>query len=224
MPLSNQDSKNWSLQTSHSPAVKGGIMVQQYQFNRMEFAGSLGDLGTLLPLVIGLVMVNGLSVTGIFFTIGLFYILAGIYFGVPVPVQPMKAISAYALATGATAMEVTGSAALVSLILLFIGITGTIDVIGRVIPKVVIRGVQLSTGILLMTQGIKLIAGKAALQLSYSLGEPFLQTAGRGASPCDRTSRRMRHSDDLLSHAKQKVSRRHSPACLRANHWPSSRK
>ncbi len=38
-----------------------------YRFDRMEFAGALGDLGTLLPLAIGMIMVNGLTPLGIFF-------------------------------------------------------------------------------------------------------------------------------------------------------------
>lgn len=144
----------------------------------MELSGSLGDLGALLPLIVGMVMVNHMSVTGIFCTIGLFYIFAGLYFRVPVPVQPMKAISAYAIATGATAVQVSGSAGLVCLLLFIIGATGTIDLVGKLIPKSVIRGIQLATGILLMTQGVKLICGKSALQLDSGLVEPFysLQT------------------------------------------------
>ncbi|MCD4721197.1 MAG: putative sulfate/molybdate transporter, partial [Desulfobacula sp.] len=64
-------------------------MTLKYQFNRQEFAGSLGDLGTILPLALGMILVNGLSSTGIFFSVGLFYILTGVYFGITVPVQPM---------------------------------------------------------------------------------------------------------------------------------------
>ena len=61
-------------------------MGQNYRFNRLELAGSLGDLGTLLPLAIGMILINGLKPTGLFLTIGIFYILSGIYFGVTVPV------------------------------------------------------------------------------------------------------------------------------------------
>lgn len=150
-------------------------MAGRYLFNRMEFSGSLGDLGTLLPLIVGMVMVNDMSVTGIFYTIGAFYLLAGFYFGVPVPVQPMKAISAYAIATGATATQVSASAGLVCALLFIIGITGSIDIVGRLIPKAVIRGIQLSTGILLMMQGTKLIAGKTSIQHDYGAIEPFLR-------------------------------------------------
>lgn len=148
-------------------------MIRGYRFNRMEVSGSLGDLGALLPLILGMIMVNGMSITGIFYSVGLFYICAGIYFGVPIPVQPMKAISAYAIATGVTASQVSSSALLVCLILFLIGITGTIDHIGRLIPKPVIRGVQLSTGMLLMTQGAKLISGQSDQQLAAGSVEPF---------------------------------------------------
>lgn len=158
-------------------------MVLPYKFNRMEFSGSLGDLGTLLPLTMGMIMVNGMSATGIFFSIGLFYICAGLYFGVPVPVQPMKAISAYAIATGVSAVQISGSAALICALLFLIGVTGSINLIGKIIPKAVIRGIQLSTGVLLMTQGFKLILGRSPQQLTTGTAEPFLAISSIGPVP-----------------------------------------
>jgi len=149
----------------------------------MELSGSLGDLGALLPLVMGMIMVNDMSATGIFFTIGLFYLSAGHYFGVPIPVQPMKAISSYAIATGATAAQVSGSAALICAILFIIGISGTVDIIGKLIPKSVIRGIQLSTGTLLMIQGIKLITGHSQQQVAAGFAEPFLRITSIGPIP-----------------------------------------
>lgn len=53
-------------------------MPLPYRFNRMEFAGSLGDLGTVFPLSIGMIMVNGLDPSGLFFSVGLFWFAAGI--------------------------------------------------------------------------------------------------------------------------------------------------
>ena len=58
--------------------------LTHFKFNRMELAGSLGDLGTLLPISIGMILINGLSSPGVFLTIGLFYILTGIYFRITV--------------------------------------------------------------------------------------------------------------------------------------------
>jgi SulP family sulfate permease len=101
-------------------------MISSYKFNRLEVAGSLGDLGTLLPLAIGLILINGLSPTGLFLSVGLFYIVSGSYYGVPVPVQPMKVIGAYSIATAMTASQITASGLLIGVILLVIGATGAI--------------------------------------------------------------------------------------------------
>ena len=46
-------------------------MGSRYRFDRMEFAGSLGDLGTILPLAIGMIMVNNLNPLGVFLSLGL---------------------------------------------------------------------------------------------------------------------------------------------------------
>ena len=88
-------------------------MKSNYLFNRVEFAGALGDLGTLLPLAIGLILINGLSPAGLFLSVGLFYILSGIYYGVTVPVQPMKVIGAYAITTGMNVSQITASGLLI---------------------------------------------------------------------------------------------------------------
>lgn len=152
-------------------------------FNRMELAGSLGDLGTLLPITIGMVMVNGMSAVGSFYTIGLFYLIAGFYFRVPIAVQPMKAIGAYAIGTGIAAEQICAATLLVSIFLGIIGITGTIEALGRLIPKSVIRGIQLSTGVLLVNQGLKLIYGTSAHQLQTGMNEPFFVLQHLGPLP-----------------------------------------
>ena len=157
--------------------------MKKYQFNRVEFAGSLGDLGTLLPLAVGMVMINGLNPQGLFLSVGLFYILSGYYFGLPVPVQPMKVVGAYAIATGLTAQQISASGAWLATILLIAGITGLIDIIGRYTPKSVIRGVQLSTGSLLMAQGIKLMWGTSSFQALKNAAEPYLAIQHLGPIP-----------------------------------------
>ena len=52
-------------------------MLIPYRFNRQEFAGSLGDLGVVLPLGIAMILINGLNPLGLFFSVGLFYLLSG---------------------------------------------------------------------------------------------------------------------------------------------------
>jgi MFS superfamily sulfate permease-like transporter len=108
-----------------------------------------------LPIALGLILISGLNPYGVFLSVGFYYIVSGCYFGVTVPVQPMKIIGAYAIATSMTASQITASGYLIGLVLLVIGGTGAITAIGRYIPKSVVRGVQLSAGTLLMIQGIK---------------------------------------------------------------------
>ncbi len=153
------------------------------RFNRLELAGSLGDLGTLLPLAMGLILINGLSPSGIFFSVGIFYILSGLYFGVTTAVQPMKVISAYAVAAALSTQQVMAATLLMALLLFIIGGSGAISWLSKHTPKEVIRGVQLSTGILLMTQGIKCMLGTNTLQLLHQMAEPYLKWQQIGPLP-----------------------------------------
>ena len=158
-------------------------MVTKYRFNRQEFAGSLGDLGTILPIAIGMILVNGLNPSGLFLSVGLFYLFTGVFYGVTVSVQPMKVIGAYAIATAMTSGQVLAASLLMGMVLLLLGVTGAIDFIGKYTPKSVTRGVQLSTGTLLMAQGVKLMMGTSRLQILHKMAEPYLRVQSLGPIP-----------------------------------------
>jgi len=152
-------------------------------FSRMELSGSLGDLGTILPLATAMIVINGLNPTSIFLCIGLFYILSGAYFQVTCPVEPMKVISAYAITAGISASQIQVSCLWIFVILAFLGLTGFIDIIGRLVKKSVIRGVQLSTGALLLVKGFDLVLGTSTVQRLLGAGEPFLTIQQVGFLP-----------------------------------------
>lgn len=158
-------------------------MSERFRFNRLELAGSLGDLGTLLPIAIAMILINGLNPIGLFFSVGLFYVLSGVYYGVTVPIQPMKVIGAYAIATSLSASEILASSLIMGVFLLIIGATGAISLIGRYTPKSVIRGVQLSTGALLMSGGVKFMLGNSTFQKLQGAAEPFLSLQSLGPIP-----------------------------------------
>jgi len=158
-------------------------MPRGYRFDRLEFAGSLGDLGTLLPIALAMILVNGLDPIGLFVSIGLFYVLAGVYYGVTVPVQPMKVIGAYAVATSMGASQILASSLLMGAILLVIGATGAITLVEKYTPKSVIRGVQLATGSLLMAGGIRFMLGESAFQELKGAAEPYLALQALGPMP-----------------------------------------
>jgi len=158
-------------------------MSGRFKFDRLELAGSLGDLGTLLPIAVAMVLINGLDPLGVFFSIGAFYIISGTYFGITVPVQPMKVIGAYAIATAMSADQILASSLLMATFLLIIGLTGGIDIIRKITPISVIRGVQLSTGALLISGGIKLVMGISRFQRLHDAVEPNLSIQALGPIP-----------------------------------------
>jgi len=158
-------------------------MSERFKFDRLELAGSLGDLGTLLPIAIAMILINGISPLGLFFSIGLYYIISGIYFGITVPVQPMKVIGAYAIATAMAPGQILASSLLMGIFLLVAGLTGAIDLIRKATPQAVIRGVQLSTGALLISGGVKFIIGTSKFQELQNAAEPYLSFQAVGPMP-----------------------------------------
>jgi sulfate permease, SulP family len=171
------------MDANQEAAIPRTGMLAAYRFNRMELAGSLGDLGTILPLAIAMILINGLDPLALFLGVGVYYIFSGLYFRVTSPVEPMKVISAYAIATGISAAQIQASSLWICVILLIIGGTGMITLIGRYIPKPVIRGVQLSTGVLLISQGVKLMLGSSKLQTLHGKAEPYLMIQHLGPVP-----------------------------------------
>ncbi|QGY38624.1 sulfate permease [Pseudodesulfovibrio cashew] len=153
------------------------------RFDRMEWAGSLGDLGTLLPLSFALIMINGLSATGLFLSVGLMYVIGGLYYGIPIAVQPMKVVSAYAVGMALSAQVVTASGMLLAVLLLVLGATGLVDFVARVVPRAVVRGVQLSTGVLLLSKGVRMVIGTSPFQTMQGAAEPFLAISSIGPVP-----------------------------------------
>jgi SulP family sulfate permease len=158
-------------------------MAARYQFNRMELAGALGDLGTILPLGIGMIVINGIDPLALFACVGIYYLFSGMYFGVTMPVEPMKVIGAYAIATGIAAPQIFAATLINGLFLLVVGVTGAITLIGKYTPKPVIRGVQLSTGVLLVSQGVKMMLGSSQFQVIRRAAEPYLSLQHLGPLP-----------------------------------------
>ncbi len=143
--------------------------IGSYKFDRMELAGSLGDLGTLIPLSVALIVINGLNATAVFLMVGLFYIGAGLYYNLPIPVQPLKVVAAIAVASQLDAATIAASGYLMGVILLIIAVTGIIDVLERLFTKPIVRGIQLGLGFILMIKGLEFI-GKDELLMTGLTG------------------------------------------------------
>jgi len=135
------------------------MRIGPYKFDRLEFAGSLGDLGTIIPLSVALMLITGLSVTTVLLTVGLFYIAAGAYFKLPIPVQPLKVVSAIAIAyPGKITLSIMAAAGVsFGFILLLMAFTGLIDRLAKFFTRPIIRGIQTGLGLILIQKGIAFI-------------------------------------------------------------------
>ncbi len=144
-------------------------MQNKLNFIKAEVAGSIGDLGTFLPYVIGVITVGGMDATGVLFTFGLMYIFTGYYYKLPVPVQPMKVIGAVVLVNGLTTGEIAASGILMGLSLLLLALTGLADNLARFTPASVTAGIQAGLGISLALLGIKFISSDPLVGLTILL-------------------------------------------------------
>ena len=122
-----------------------------------EVSGSLGDLGTFLPHIVGAITVVGMAPTGILTTFGLFYALSGAFYGVPMAVQPMKAASAAVLIEPMQPGAIAGAGIIIGAFFLLIGATGIVSRLARILPPTIAAGLQLGLGLSLAGLGVRLM-------------------------------------------------------------------
>jgi len=120
------------------------------RFNRRELAGAVADVGVLVPIAVALIVGNGLSATAVLLPAGLLYVTAAWVYRLPVPVQPLKAFGAIAIAKGLGSDEIAAGALLMGVIFLTLGRLGLLDLAARTFPRPLIRGVQLTVGLLFL--------------------------------------------------------------------------
>ena len=139
-----------------------------------ELSGSIGDLGTFLPYIIGAITIGGLDTTGVLFTFGIMYIVTGWYYRIPIPVQPMKVMGAAILVHQLTAGEIAAAGLLMGITLLFLAISGLVEKLAQLTPQSVTAGIQVGLGISLAILGVKFIQDDLTLGLIIALGMLFL--------------------------------------------------
>jgi MFS superfamily sulfate permease-like transporter len=143
-------------------------------YNRTEWAGAFGDIGTLIPFVVAYVTIVGVDPLGLLLMFGISKIVAGFYYRTPVPIQPMKAIGAAAIAGGMNPATLFASGLTTGIFWFILGITGTIRHITGLASKPIVRGIMLGLGLSFIVEGIKrmrtapILAG-IALVMTYAL-------------------------------------------------------
>jgi len=154
------------------PATAAGALPDapdtSLKFDRAELAGAVADLGVLVPIAVALVVQNGLSATAVLLPAGLLYVAAGLIYRLPVPVQPLKAFGAIAIAQGFGSSEIAAGALLMGALFIVLGASGLLDRVARVFPHSIIRGVQLSVGLLFCWLAWKLVAAPPAAFIDHT--------------------------------------------------------
>ncbi|KAI5079839.1 hypothetical protein GOP47_0005318 [Adiantum capillus-veneris] len=145
----------------------------RYKSLWMEASGALGDLGTFVPIVVALTLVTGLDLgTTLLFT-GVYNIVTGLLFGVPMPVQPMKTIAAVALTQGEhlSIPQIMAAGLCTSGLLFLLGVTRLMGLVQRLMPLPVVRGIQLSQGLSFGITAVKYIMKDQDFAKNKSLGK-----------------------------------------------------
>jgi MFS superfamily sulfate permease-like transporter len=166
------------LQAVFHPIARGN------RFDRMEWAGAFGDLGTLVPFVVAYLAVLKLEPFGILFSFGLALIMAGLISRTPFPVQPMKAIGAVATTQAAQTLTITagavyGACLVTGMAWLLLGLTGAAQKVAKLVSRPVVVGIILGLGLGFMLSGVRMMADNWILAAAGSAGTLLLLTNRR---------------------------------------------
>jgi len=122
----------------------------KFRFSLEEAAGAVGDFGTIFPIILGVALVSDVNLSIIFLFFAVWYAIAGLYYKLPIPIEPMKAIGAIVIAEGLTSPDIAASGVVIGILFFLIGSFKGMRVIRNYIPKSVIRGVQGGLALLLL--------------------------------------------------------------------------
>ncbi len=137
-------------------------------FNRSELAGAFGDLGTLVPFVVGYITINRLDPQGVLLGFGLLAIGTGFYFRTPMPVQPMKAIATMSVTHPATITPaaIFVSAMVTGLLWLALGLSGAVSWLAALTARPVVHGIVLGLGLTFILEGVDFMTGGPAIAIA----------------------------------------------------------
>ncbi|MFP4249987.1 MAG: putative sulfate/molybdate transporter [Armatimonadota bacterium] len=141
------------------------MKIRSFDFSLTEVAGSMGDFGTLLPLAIGYIVVCDLDPAGFLVMMGVANIATGLVYRLPMPIEPMKVLAVVAIAQAWAPSMIYASGFAMGVIWIIFALTGVIGWISRITPNSVIRGIQVTLGVLLAVEAFKMISTWWALGL-----------------------------------------------------------
>lgn len=117
------------------------------RFDRNEFSGAFGDIGTDLPLIVGMILAAKLDPASVLTMFGLMQLFTGLTYGLPMPAQPLKAMAVLVIAGKASASVLYGGGLAIGVTMLALTVTGLMDWLAAAVPKSVVRGIQCGLGL-----------------------------------------------------------------------------
>jgi hypothetical protein len=125
------------------------------RFDRHEWSGAFGDMGTDLPLLVGMILAARLDSASVLAVFGLMQIFTGAWYRMPMPVQPLKAMAALVIAQKLPAATLYGGGLAIGVVMLVLSLSGAITWVAQVVPKPVVRGIQFGLGLQLASIALK---------------------------------------------------------------------
>jgi len=119
------------------------------RFNLSELAWSLGDFGTIIPLVLAVALVSDVNARYVLLFFGIWFILTGLYYRLPIPLEPMKAVAVIVIAGSIGSSEIAAAGLILGVIFLVLGYGRFFAIIEQWVPQSVVRGIQLGLALLL---------------------------------------------------------------------------
>jgi SulP family sulfate permease len=161
----------------------GADPLIRQRLSRWEIAGAFGDIGVLFPIAVALISLCHMNPTAVFLAAGLAYFCAGLYFEIPIAVQPFKAVATIALALQLTPSSIASAGFLMGLLLIVVGIADFATPLAKLFSLAIVRGIQLGLGLILIREGFHLaFAAKSGLLLSHSISVPAWAVATGAAA------------------------------------------
>jgi hypothetical protein len=122
-------------------------LSNRVRFDRNELSGAFGDLGTDFPLPVGMILAAGLDAASVLIVFGAMQVLTGLTYGLPMPVQPLKAMAVIVITQKLAGNVLFGGGLAIGVVMLALAATGLVDALARAVPKSVVRGIQLGLGL-----------------------------------------------------------------------------
>ena len=150
-----------------------------------EMLSGIGDLGTLVPYLLGYILVVGMPAQQVFGLMGLLLVGIGALYRLPMPVQPMKAIGAMAIVASAAGQShvqslLVMSSLLTGMVWLLLAYMPMVSVWVRRLPRWAGHGISLILGLSMAYSGLRGIWLDQVSSQSLSMPGGLTTTIGTG--------------------------------------------